>query len=280
MSFVTVFAILFSSVTGIMNGANMSGEWRNEFDFNFHNAQVLHCLFVLPGELKRPSISIPRGTLVGTCITLFIYLLLTFFVSASCHRRLLIDNYYFLQGISFWPPFIFIGIISTTLSAALGNLIGASRILHALAKDGLFGEAQNLPSDRHLQLFSNSFVSRCCSPTGDQNGVRGEPCGGCGGVLRPRYAHQRDREAQLHRSLGVCLLLAVLRLRQLGLRAAGCRFSPELPSNVQSIPLADIPARTLRLRRHVLLDQRHLCIGKLKTPCERNETEDFCIFQS
>lgn len=60
-------------------------------------------------------------------------------------RALLKGDYGFFRSINIWPPFVLIGIYSASLSASMSNLIGASRILHALAKDDLFGEADALP---------------------------------------------------------------------------------------------------------------------------------------
>ncbi|TRY96724.1 hypothetical protein DNTS_032207 [Danionella cerebrum] len=115
MSFATVFAVMFTSCTGIMAGANMSG------------------------ELKNPSVSIPKGTIIAVCYTFTVYVLLFLLLSSTCDRLLLINDYAVFQRVNVWPPLVTIGVYCASLSAAMCCMIGASRILHALALDQLFG---------------------------------------------------------------------------------------------------------------------------------------------
>ncbi len=44
----------------------------------------------------------------------------------------------FMVDYSFWGPLVIIGILAATFSSALGSLIGAPRILQALARNKLF----------------------------------------------------------------------------------------------------------------------------------------------
>ncbi|XP_006112150.2 solute carrier family 12 member 9 isoform X1 [Pelodiscus sinensis] len=115
MTFATVFAVMFNGCTGIMAGSNMSGELRN------------------------PSSSIPKGTIIAVVYTFVIYFLLFFMTSFTCERTLLKEDYGFFRSINLWPPLVLVGVYAASLSASMSSLIGASRILHALAKDDLFG---------------------------------------------------------------------------------------------------------------------------------------------
>lgn len=138
VDFSAVFGVLFSGVTGIMAGANMSGLLHCLLLSCIHF--TVSCLLSVTGELKDPSKNIPRGTLSAVLFTFLTYLIISFLSANTTSRFLLQNNYIFMLPINIWPPFITIGILTATFSASLSNLIGSSRVLEALAKDNVFGK--------------------------------------------------------------------------------------------------------------------------------------------
>ena len=57
--------------------------------------------------------------------------------------RVVLFPFCFQQEINAAGPIISVSVFAITLSASLANLIGATKILHAVAKDKLFGEEGN-----------------------------------------------------------------------------------------------------------------------------------------
>lgn len=110
----TMFALFFPAVTGIMAGANMSG------------------------DLKDPAKSIPAGTLTAVGVTCGMYLLIAVMFSGSTVRPDLIDGSLVMEPVALIPWLITFGVFAATLSSALGSMMGAPRILQAFAKDDVF----------------------------------------------------------------------------------------------------------------------------------------------
>ncbi|CAI0545490.1 unnamed protein product [Linum tenue] len=112
--FNALVGLFFPAVTGIMAGSNRSA------------------------SLKDTQRSIPIGTLSATLTTTALYIVSVFlFGSLATRQRLLTDR--LLTATIAWPSpsIIYIGIILSTLGAALQSLTGAPRLLAAIANDDI-----------------------------------------------------------------------------------------------------------------------------------------------
>ncbi|MEL7360707.1 MAG: amino acid permease [Bacteroidota bacterium] len=107
-SFWIVFAVFFPAATGIMAGANMSG------------------------DLRDPRRSIPRGTMAAIAVSLAIYALLAYWLARSATPEELLSNYTIMIDRAYWGPAVLAGLLGATFSSALASLVGAPRILQAL----------------------------------------------------------------------------------------------------------------------------------------------------
>ncbi|MFZ0390298.1 MAG: amino acid permease, partial [Calditrichia bacterium] len=105
-----VFAIFFPAVTGIMAGANLSG------------------------DLKNPRRAIPLGTLSAIGVTMVIYILLAYMAARYIPAVELRTNQMMMVETARWGILVLIGILAATFSSGLGSMLGAPRILQALAE--------------------------------------------------------------------------------------------------------------------------------------------------
>ncbi|XP_072320913.1 solute carrier family 12 member 1 isoform X2 [Eucyclogobius newberryi] len=154
-NFFTVFSIFFPAATGILAGANISG------------------------DLRDPQAAIPKGTLLAILITGVTYLGVALVVSATVVRDAtgnlfdnitagsmdcaassavtacelgynftscaetpckygLMNNFQVMTMVSGFGPLIIAGTFSATLSSALASLVSAPKVFQALCKDNIY----------------------------------------------------------------------------------------------------------------------------------------------
>lgn len=105
------FAVFFPAVTGIMAGVNLSG------------------------DLEDPRSSIPKGTMAAIGVSYVIYMLIPMVLVARADTADLLTDPLIMRRIAFWGDAILLGVWGATLSSAIGSILGAPRILQALARD-------------------------------------------------------------------------------------------------------------------------------------------------
>ncbi len=118
--FWTVFAVFFPATTGILAGANMSG------------------------DLKDPRRAIPVGTMWAIGLSAIVYLAVAIWAARTGSLEQLCSNYTHVIDESFWPPLVLMGLLGATASSALAGLVGGPRILMAMGQNRIVPFSEQL----------------------------------------------------------------------------------------------------------------------------------------
>ncbi len=129
-NFWQVFAVFFPAVTGVLAGVNMSG------------------------DLKDPRESIPKGTLSAVALSFVIYIVLAYWLARVASPEELVSNLTIMVEKSAFGPAVLAGILAATFSSALTSMVGAPRLLQALA------EQEILPKGKWLGLKTENGEPR------------------------------------------------------------------------------------------------------------------------
>lgn len=112
-SLLECFALFFPAATGIMVGVGMSG------------------------NLEKPTRSIPVGTMSAWAVSLFVYGTAAVWYGTVVPRDELLTNKLAMVDYALVGPLVLMGLLSSTLMAALSSLVAAPRLLQAMAAHGV-----------------------------------------------------------------------------------------------------------------------------------------------
>ena len=146
LSFWLVFAIFFPAVTGIMSGVSMSG------------------------DLKDPSKSVPRGTILAVVVCFVVYAVQMVWLSINATREELVTNSLVMERIAVVGPLIFAGLWAATLSSALASLLAAPRTLQAMAQDRIvpfaLGKGHGAGNEPRVAMLFTAGLAAVCLMAG------------------------------------------------------------------------------------------------------------------
>jgi amino acid transporter len=152
-SFLTMFALFFPAATGIMAGANMSG------------------------DLRDPGKSLPLGTFAAIAVTTLVYIGLIVALGGSVERSELVAVSFVMHEVALWPSLIVAGVFAATLSSALGSMLGAPRILQAFARDNVFktlaffGKGSGASDEPRRAIVLTVLLSQAAIMLGDLDAI-------------------------------------------------------------------------------------------------------------
>ena len=119
-----VFAVFFPASTGILAGANMSG------------------------DLKDPRRAIPGGALWAIGVSSVIYVALAVWAAMVAPMEELASDYNLFIDYARWPSVVVAGLLGATFSSALAGIVGGPRILMAMGQNRLLPYSGWLASTR------------------------------------------------------------------------------------------------------------------------------------
>ncbi|KAJ3348968.1 hypothetical protein GGF32_005889 [Allomyces javanicus] len=108
-----MFSLIFPACAGILAGASMSG------------------------ELKSPSQSIPRGTVLGIVVTGTMYVVSVLIIGFTVPRAQLKTDLSIMQSWSVVPVLYLAGVFCAAFYAVFGGIQGTSQLLFAILRDQL-----------------------------------------------------------------------------------------------------------------------------------------------
>ncbi|CAI4055975.1 Vhc1p SKDI_02G3430 [Saccharomyces kudriavzevii IFO 1802] len=137
-TFNDLFGVFFPATAGIFAGAGMSS------------------------ELRKPSKSIPKGTLWGLLFTFICYAVVVFTMGCSIPRTSLYNEVQIIQTTSSVQWIIFLGEMATSLFSIIVGMLGAAYVLEAIAKDNIIPGLEIFAHNPVYSLIFTWILTQLC----------------------------------------------------------------------------------------------------------------------